>query len=183
MKKAKFQILGIETKLSPLKSYSDDGFQNDMGEYLKKIGLKSWFPFSDKVMKHVSKNLGGVCTTSIPFSFRPKVHIGYLNTGNDFHNTLIRAHEETHALHRVGKIKLLEDKILERYGIKMNLEELDGEAMAHIGSFYVLAQYSCFSFLTFDDYVEKVVKVPDEKKLKETYDLFKEANKRLNTRT
>lgn len=151
---AKFEVLGIEAPLRLLQVYEDHGFVDDLPGWvldvssrdsfikLEKMLLKTLNPqaYEDKqrIRRESYKGLLGATVTpkiEVDFLRVEEVHIAYIDQGSDLLNTKIRGHEETHALEKLGKISLLEEKIA-KYGVKLG--DSDDEEVAEIGSVYGL---------------------------------------------
>ncbi len=80
-----------------------------------------------------------------------QAHIFYLNQNtikndysqnfNNIFDIKTRAHEETHALHQLGKIKYLEEALLHKQKVKIDFDSIkDYQVIADMGSIYVLKE-------------------------------------------
>lgn len=146
----KLETLGIEFQ-DPKISFRDEGFVSDIGEHIKKIFLefgKTLEYNADATTLDGYKCLGRYLYLKNTSNGDSTLRIFYLNV-DPLNNKFIRAHEETHALHFSGKLKLLESKIKEDFPdflfgkeqdtyiySKCSDEEL--EFIANMGALYVL---------------------------------------------
>jgi hypothetical protein len=132
---AKFEVLGIAIPIG-FRSYYDDGFVDSVDEYRLK------FPFWE-----CQKSLEGVKGKCIEVG--RKIHIFYKNQNSITKNIHLRAHEETHALDKFGRLDLLAKLILLEQGVNINFlelgdeegfrdSEIDREVRAELGAIYAL---------------------------------------------
>jgi len=86
--------------------------------------------------------MGGACT-----GFDENFVTIFYQASNYLEEIARRAHEETHALHRLGRLELLQEK-LDEIGLKIDIMGCSPEAIAEIGSHYALKRqgYSSFKF-------------------------------------
>jgi len=119
---AKLEVLGMEVNTGWLTRYYDDGFVDDLDEYIARLHkrYKRANTSSDSV-----KNADGYCVVyeraiGIFYPVHPivlfrmkDIHICYLDAGDEVLNIQHRAHEEAHALDYMGKFSLLENALCE----------------------------------------------------------------------
>ena len=104
----RMNTLEITVPLNKRQFFSDDGYVGSVSAHLQVL-LNI---YGDQKNYETTKEENGQC-----FSFRQKtfwgmtreisVHIYYLRSSDECTDTIIRAHEETHALERLGKLKYL----------------------------------------------------------------------------
>jgi hypothetical protein len=141
MNYANLKILNIELPIGANK-YHDDGFVKSMPMHEKKLNRHYGF-FAHQ--REAEKNIG-LCASYFKgkgiSNFYPVVdhhHIFYLKQSNDVLDILLRAHEETHALDKLGGLDILSEKLLQEQRVKINFKQIDEEEVrAELGAMYAL---------------------------------------------
>jgi len=134
MNYALLEILGIDVAIGK-DEYHDDGFVKSIIEHSRE--LDNFYGYdhknSDKILSQ--GNIVGA-----HYHGRNHHHIFYLKPSTNTETVRIRAHEETHVLNSVGKIGILEERLSEEQGVKINLLEIDEkEIKAELGALYALS--------------------------------------------
>lgn len=146
MNRLNFSVLEIIAE-SENHSLRDDGFVPDVTEHTKKIYrdcMGSEEGMEEYIAAYDSKNPRGRC---LPLSSgNDRVWVIFYEHADPTAEVWIRAHEETHVLHAIGQIHLLQQKLAQR-GLDIDLgkyADLDTcsknqkELVAYIGSLYRL---------------------------------------------
>ena len=140
MKTARLKMLGLEVPLSYFTEFHDDGFvQNIEQHYLSLTQRYYGFPAEALPQETEGINPVGMCTTWRP-RLRRHIHIYYLDWGSEAPNVHVRAHEETHALCRLGKLNMLEWVLERDQQVRLPLTQIKkryGEqVVAELGAIY-----------------------------------------------
>lgn len=145
MNKLNFSMLELTVE-SEIHSLRDDGFVPDITEHTKKVYLEFWG--TDKGLEEavagLDANPGG---RYILFKEGETITaVIFYKYEGPLTEILRRAHEETHVLHAIGRLDLLEER-LHQLGVQIDLTkysdfdtctELEREVVANIGGFYAL---------------------------------------------
>ena len=143
MTKINLSALEITTE-SEWNSLRDDGFVADMGLHYDRVTSDIWEKYGDVAIENGSRPEEGVRGQHLMAHLDNIVlHIiFYSDYGSELKNVLLRAHEETHVLHAIGQIRLLQDK-LDKLGLRINLMRYrdyemseEYEFVANIGGLY-----------------------------------------------
>jgi len=147
MGNAKLEVLGFEVPISLFSAYHDDGFVQDVYEHTRNLnrfyGTSPNIVLQEIVDKTFKDKVKGSCRVGRGI-LRKHVHIYYLDLGNDYENIEIRAHEETHALSKFGRLDLLENALRAEQGVDISLDSLDPEIVACLGELYALNKRHLF---------------------------------------
>ncbi|MFH1248670.1 MAG: hypothetical protein V1660_00785 [archaeon] len=141
MNKARLQTLGINVELLPSMEFKDDGFVDDIEEHTKKLDAYYEVPPRKLPEELRRMEILGRCMTFVK-NHSVHSHIYYINTDMPPLNIEVRAHEETHALDNMGRLDLLEKKILTEFNTLVHLHRIpDPEVRAEMGAIYALKRY------------------------------------------
>jgi len=131
MNYAHLKILGITVPIGN-HNYYDDGFIESIIKHSLKLDKKYGVTNLDYDISYAFKE-------GLSYQLGINHHIFYLKQPRETGNIRIRAHEETHVLDHLGRLDILEEKLLKEQRIKINFREIDEkEVKAELGSLYAL---------------------------------------------
>lgn len=143
--KIHLNALDINVKLLPHEKFHDDGFVSDPYEHLKGIlrrynmeytdaherlirdGVSGWFVPIGRL--HSNPDMNTVKVNGIKV-YDIHSHIFYLDMKDDVYNMHIRAHEESHFVQDMGKLRYLFVDMIKRGKIPPLLAMMDAERFA-----------------------------------------------------
>lgn len=140
-----FSALEIQVQ-SNSSLFRDDSFVKHMGKHFDKVlkDIKKRKVITIENFSRPDRNTNGKYMIGY-FSTHVEHIIFYEDLRDDFKNLVIRAHEETHVLHQLGLIEVLERE-LRKEGLMINLRKhkdpysSDPEYVANIGGLYALSK-------------------------------------------
>lgn len=142
---ARFESFGVEIELDDSFRFRDHGYVESPVDYFNAL-----YPNGKRVEEN-GKTLG-ICgkRTMVESGRRiSSLHICYINHENPAYNLHIRGHEETHALFGVGRIDVLQERILRDLGKIIDFPKIsDHEVIADIGGMYATSRGGFLPYLT-----------------------------------
>ena len=133
MNYASLEILGMDVPIGT-NQYHDDGFVESIMEHSKE--LSKFYGYSNE---YCDKILSRGNIIGAHYLVAGHHHIFYLKPFTNTETIRIRAHEETHVPDSVGKIGILEERLFEEQGVKINFLEIEEkEIKAELGALYAL---------------------------------------------
>ncbi len=159
MKTAKLSMLGLEVPVGYFQEFHDDGFVKSIEHHYTSLTQRYYgFPADSFPEEAEEVNPIGLCST-----WRPKwtkyIHIYYLDRGSEMANVHVRAHEETHALCRLGKLSLLEEALEREQKVHLPLHKIGkkhGEqVVAELGALYARVEWGLWESVVGEETIDE----------------------------
>ncbi len=128
------RALEIDVEVADDRVYHDDGYVDSIYDYLEKLHSK--YDSREEFLasgKDYRRCLGVCQSFKREQDGKKHIHVAYLTSGREVDDIFIRAHEETHALKRMGKSSAL-NPFLKREGLSTKIiKDSNEEVVASIG--------------------------------------------------
>src|SRR3989338_6796851 len=138
-----FEILGIFVPLSLRQEYRDDGYVDNLVDYVAEVQKDLSQPITPRLREFYTQKFKGETGITIDLiepwlllSSKRVIRIAYLKSNQELTNTYHRARQETDALRELGYIHKLEKLLKQNWN--RNLRGLDEKRIADIGGIYGL---------------------------------------------
>ncbi|MBP7708099.1 hypothetical protein KA107_00300 [Candidatus Pacearchaeota archaeon] len=119
--KVHLAALDLEVPVSTNVSYSDDGYQTDLNEYCNNFAIRQ----GAMSMSKLPSSAQGCCDVAFTADRRRAwVRLFYLKQASPELDTHVRAHEETHFLHAIGKLDYLSQVMNQRVGLSLDFKKV-----------------------------------------------------------
>ncbi len=136
MKTAHFDALGIDVPLKDRQHFHDDGIVEDINAHRLRL-LETYQLPRKKSDGNIGESVVGRCCRAYSEDGHLHVHIFYRPDSDETNLLYTRAHEETHALMLLKRLRYLKRE-MRKFGMYHPFWMRDKENMADVGALYAL---------------------------------------------